>query len=80
MVFPINDLERVDPLVPGVGMGIQRVEPLFPPGNKMLVSCVVLKHFHGIPLVRLLPPVTIVRAGRLRVNRCFPFAFTQPVD
>ena len=41
VVLPIDDLERVDPLIAGVGLGVQGVEPLLPLGHEMLVACVV---------------------------------------
>ena len=38
VVLPIDDLERVDPLITGAGLGVQGVEPLLPLGYEMLVA------------------------------------------
>ena len=54
-MFPIDDLERIDTLIFGVGPWVQGVEALFPLGDKVLVACVVFQDTQGIrPALRFL--------------------------
>ena len=58
VVLPIDDLERVDTLISGVGLGVQGIEPLLPLGQEMLVACVIGPHetFPNGPTIRYRHP------------------------